>query len=242
MLRTRELHPKGHGRQSPIAAVILTSGEIDAVTGLLSLREGHSFPIYAAGEVLAILADNPMFDALPEPLVARCPLQFDHMTPLHDTAGVPLGVSVRAFAVPGKVPLYAETGGDPGRSDDGVTIGLEVCDGGGNMFFIPGCAEMPAALRERLRGASVVLFDGTLWHANEMIAAKLSAKTGARMGHMSISGPDGVMAAFEGLGVRRRVFIHLNNTNPALLADSPERTVLQDHGWEVAYDGMELQV
>ncbi len=240
ILRTPDLHPKGNGRHSPIAAVLLTSGEIDAIAGLLSLREGHSFALYAACDVLAVLAANPIFHALPEPRVARRALPLDQMTVLSDAAGVSLGLSVRAFAVPGKVPLFAEVDGDPGRSDDGATIGLEILDGCQSMFFIPGCAEMTDALRQRLRGARLVLFDGTLWQDDEMIAANLSSKTGARMGHMSISGPDGVMAAFTGLDVQRRVFIHLNNTNPALLACSPERAILQDQGWDVAFDGMEL--
>lgn len=99
---------------------------------------------------------------------------------------------------------------------------------------------MTDGLRSRLRGADLVLFDGTLWHNEEMIQAGLGAKTGTRMGHMSISGPNGAIAAFRDLDVRRRVFIHLNNTNPALLACSPERSELTAAGWEVAADGMEL--
>ena len=240
ILRTPALHPKRDGRHSPIAAVVVTGGEIDAILGLLSLREGHSFALYAAPDVLDVLTANPIFAALPEPRVRRHALQLDHVTSLFDTEGVSLGLSVRAFAVPGKIPLFAEMGSDPGRSDDGATIGLEISAHGTSMFFIPGCAAMTDGLRERLRGAELVLFDGTLWQDDEMIAAHLSNKTGARMGHMSISGPDGAMAAFDGLDVRRRVFIHLNNTNPALLACSPERAELRVQGWEVAFDGMEL--
>lgn len=88
----------------------------------------------------------------------------------------------------------------------------------------------------------MVLFDATLWRDDEMIAAGLGPKTGARMGHMSVSGPDGTMAAFEGLDVRRRVLIHINNSNPVLLDDSPERAEVAAAGWEVAYDGMELSL
>ena len=107
---------------------------------------------------------------------------------------------------------------------------------------MPGCAAMTDALRERLRGAACVFFDGTLWRDDEMILAGAGTKTGARMGHMSIDGPGGTLAAFAGLGVRRRVLIHLNNTNPVLLADSPERAAVEAAGWEVAEDGMELRL
>jgi pyrroloquinoline quinone biosynthesis protein B len=238
--RTPVLHPKGAGRGSPIAAVVLTSGEVDAIAGLLSLREGHAFPIYAADDVFDVLAGNPIFNVLPEARVPRVSLVFGTFIDLADAQGRPLGLSVCAFPVPGKVPLFAETGTDPGHTDEGATIGLEIRSAGTAFFFIPGCAQMTDALRQKLRGADLVLFDGTLWRDDEMIAAGLGAKTGSRMGHMSISGEGGAMAAFADLDVKRRVFIHLNNTNPALLACSPERAELQAQGWEVAVDGMEL--
>ena len=87
-----------------------------------------------------------------------------------------------------------------------------------------------------------MFFDGTLWTDDEMIRAGLGSKTGARMGHMSVSGPAGTLAAFEGLGVRRRVLLHINNSNPILLDDSPERAVVEAAGWDVAYDGMEVSL
>jgi pyrroloquinoline quinone biosynthesis protein B len=99
---------------------------------------------------------------------------------------------------------------------------------------------MTPTLRARLQGAELVLFDGTLWHDDEMLCMGAGPKTGARMGHMSIDGAQGVIAAFRDLGVRRRILIHINNTNPVLLSDSPERAAANAAGWEVAEDGMEL--
>jgi pyrroloquinoline quinone biosynthesis protein B len=99
---------------------------------------------------------------------------------------------------------------------------------------------MPPELAARLRHAPLVLFDGTLWRDDEMIRAGVGAKTGRRMGHMSCSGPDGSIAAFAPLKVRRKFFIHLNNTNPLLIADSPERAAAAASGWEIAQDGMEI--
>ena len=154
------------------------------------------------------------------------------------------GLEIEAFAVPGKVALYLEDGdaGDNFGTRDGDTIGLVVRETatGQKFFYIPGCAAMPDDLAGRLAGAPLVLFDGTLFENDEMMSRGEGIKTGQRMGHMSMSGPEGVMAAFESLGVGRRIFIHINNTNPVLLEDSPERAAVVAAGWEVAWDGMEV--
>jgi pyrroloquinoline quinone biosynthesis protein B len=241
---TQALHPRpgpGAIRHSPIAAVVLTGAEVDTIAGLLTLRERHPFALYAAAPALGVLAENPIFQVLDPALVPRRRLPLGQGMALLDTAGVPLGLSLEAFAVPGKVPLFQEAGGaDPGQAEDGETIGLALSAGGGTLFFIPGCAAMTPALAARLEGAACVLFDGTLWQDDEMIRAGAGPKTGRRMGHMSIDGPDGTMAGFARLGVRRRILIHLNNTNPVLLADSAERAAVAAAGWEVAEDGMEI--
>jgi pyrroloquinoline quinone biosynthesis protein B len=242
---TPALHPRpGDGgiRHSPIAAAVLTGAEVDTIAGLLTLREGHAFALYGAAPALEALADNPIFLAVNPKLVPRRMLPLDVPLDLADASGKALGLTVEAFAVPGKVPLFREAGEDPGRADDGETIGLRVAAGGRALFFIPGCAAMVPALAARLKGADCVLFDGTLWRDDEMIRAGAGPKTGGRMGHMSIDGPHGVLAAFDGLGVRRRILIHLNNTNPVLLADSPERAAATAAGWYVAEDGMEIRV
>ncbi|MBO1079447.1 pyrroloquinoline quinone biosynthesis protein PqqB [Roseomonas haemaphysalidis] len=241
---TPALHPRGDAvRHSPIAAVVLTGGEVDTLAGLLSLRERHAFALHGAVPTLAVLDANPIFRALDPALVPRRALPVGTPLALRDAAGTALGLTVEAFAVPGKVPLFLERGEDPGRADDGETIGLSLRAGDGPAaFFIPGCAALTPALRERLRGAALVFFDGTLWRDDEMIRAGAGPKTGARMGHMSIDGPDGTLAGFAGLGVARPVLVHLNNTNPVLLADSPERAAVVAAGWTVAEDGMEFTV
>ena len=124
------------------------------------------------------------------------------------------------------------------------TIALEIRDAAGALcfFYIPACASMTPELAQRLRGAPLVFFDGTLWRDDEMIVDKVGIKTGRRMGHMSVSGDDGTLAAFQNLDVKRKVFIHINTTNPILLDDSPERQAVVNAGWEVAWDGMEITV
>ncbi|MFC7735224.1 pyrroloquinoline quinone biosynthesis protein PqqB [Roseomonas sp. GCM10028921] len=241
---TPALHPRpapGEVRHSPIAAAVLTGAEVDTVAGLLSLRERHPFALHATAPSLAVLDANPIFGALNPAIVPRRELPLGRPVPLADAEGAPLGLMVEALPVPGKVPLFMETRDEAEPGEEGATIGLSIRAGEGpEAFFIPGCAMMTEALRGRLRGAPAVLFDGTLWRDDEMIRAGAGPKTGARMGHMSISGPEGTLAAFAGLDVRRRVLVHLNNTNPVLLADSPERAAVAEAGWEVAEDGMEI--
>lgn len=231
---TPALHPRpGTIRNSPIAAVVLCGGEVDAIAGLLTLRERHAFTIHAAPPVLAVLAANPIFNVLDPALVPR------HVLPMATPMEI-AGLGVTGFAVPGKVPLFAETGGaDPGRSDAGDAIGLLLEANGRRLAFIPGCAAVTPALLARLDGADALLFDGTLFTDDEMIAAGAGPKTGARMGHMAMRD---AIPALAPAAVRRRVFIHINNTNPALLADSAARAELHAAGWEVAYDGMPIDL
>jgi pyrroloquinoline quinone biosynthesis protein B len=158
--------------------------------------------------------------------------------------GAPCGLRIKLFAVPGKVPLYLERPGEaPAIAEDGNTVGACVTDDRGKkLFFIPGCAGMTPRLAARLRGADAVLFDGTLWQDDEMIRAGLGPKTGLRMGHMSLTGPAGTLAAFADLDVRTKILIHINNSNPVLLDDSPENADVRAQGWAVGYDGMRIEL
>ncbi len=246
--RTPALHPQTGLRSSPICGVILTGAEVDTVTGLLSLRERQAFSILATAPVLGRLDENPIFEVLARDVVQRVAIEPGTTLPLLLTDGAPSGLQVTPFTVPGKVPLYAE--GDlrapdaaPGfLGEDGETIGLEIGDGTSRLLYIPGCAMVTPALRSRLAGADCVFFDATLWRDDEMIRAGLGAKTGRRMGHMSVSGPDGVIESFRDLAAGRKILIHLNNSNPLLLADSDERREAAAAGWVVAHDGMQVML
>jgi len=239
--QTPVLQPNNGLRSTPIAAVILTGGDVDAIAGLLTLRERQAFTLLAAPPVHAVLDDNPIFEVLSRDIVCRQPVMLDVPCPVRLPDGVPTGLTVTLFAVPGKVPLYLEQPGKtPTLRETDQTVGAAISDGRATFFYIPSCASMTPALAARLRGAEAVFFDGTLWTDDEMIRAGLGPKTGLRMGHMSVSGPDGTLAAFEGLGVQRRILLHINNSNPILLDDSPERAQVTAAGWDVAFDGMEL--
>jgi pyrroloquinoline quinone biosynthesis protein B len=237
ILATPALHPRRRPRHSPIGGVVLTNGDVDHVAGLLNLRESQPFTLYATGTILAVLERNPIFNVLHPELVQRRRLTLDQAVQLDG------GPAIVPFVVPGKVPLYLEGDALEIGAETEDVIGLELhARKGQRAFFIPGCAHLTPALADRVRGAALVLFDGTLWTDDEMIRSATGVKTGARMGHMSVSGPAGTLAAFASLDVRRKVLIHINNTNPILLDDAAERAAVQAAGWEVAYDGMEIEL
>lgn len=240
------LHPKKDLRHSPIQGAVLTNADVDHVAGLLNLRESQPLRIYATQRVLDVLAANSIFNVLNPKFVSREVMKLNEPLDLHKADGTPAGITVIPFAVPGKVALWLEDeskGANFGSVEED-TIALEVKDSSGEtrFFYIPGCAEMTEQLAERLRGAPLVFFDGTLWTDDEMIRDGVGVKTGKRMGHMSVSDPDGTIAAFEDLDVKRKIFIHINTTNPILLNNSEERRAVEAAGWEVSYDGMKIEV
>lgn len=235
--RTAELHPRTGLRSSPIAGVILTGGDVDVVAGLLTLRERQPLTIYATRRILGVLDANPIFEVLARDVVAREAVQLDRPFML---AG---GLTLELFAVPGKVPLYLEEGDEmPAIAADERTVAAVVSDGNRCLYFIPGCAAMTGDLAARLEGADILFFDGTLWRDDEMVRAGLGAKTGRRMGHMSVSGSDGTIASFADIPIGRKFLIHINNSNPVLLADSSERAEVEAAGWTVACDGLRLEL
>jgi pyrroloquinoline quinone biosynthesis protein B len=237
------LHPREGLRSSPIAGVVLTGGDVDTVAGLLTLRERHPFTVYATDRIHQVLDANPIFEVLARDIVVRRRVSIGTPIALTLSDGSPSGLSVELFAVPGKVPLYLEpVTGTPSIVEGEDTVGVAMSHAGRRLFFIPGCARMTDELAGRLRGADLVLFDGTLWSDDEMLRAGVGNKTGLRMGHMSVGGPNGTLAAFGTIDIRRKILLHINNSNPILLDNSPERAEVEAAGWEVAYDGMEIHL
>lgn len=240
------LHPRGGLRASPIQAVVLTNADVDHVTGLLTLRESQPFNLYATSRVLEVLAANSIFNVLNPKFVARNPIRLETPLELKDANGAALGIQIVPFVIPGKVALWLENlqAGENFGTVGEDTIALEVRAGGGTtrFYYIPGCAALTPEIKTRIAGAELVFFDGTLWVDDEMIRDGVGVKTGKRMGHLSVSGPEGTMAALRGLGIKRKVFIHINTTNPILIADTPERAAVTAEGWEVSFDGMEIEL
>lgn len=237
ILRTPVLHPDPTRlRHSPIAGIVLTNAEVDAVAGLLSMREGHAFTIMAHQRVIDTLAANPIFNVLDPSRVPRIALVPDRVHEPILPDGNPSGLLIEAFDVPGKVAWYNE-GAPEGGVGDTIGLRLTARDSGQSALILTACAAVTPDLAERLRGADLVFFDGTLWQDDEMIRAGLATKTGQRMGHLAMSGPDGAMALLADLGIRRKVFIHINNSNPVHLPGSPERRMAEATGWTIAQPG-----
>ncbi|WP_291853503.1 pyrroloquinoline quinone biosynthesis protein PqqB [Bradyrhizobium sp.] len=244
LIATPQLHPKaGLLRHSPIAGVVLTNGEIDAVAGLLSMREGSPFTLYAHERVLAIIKSNSIFNVLNEATVKRLPIEVDQAFEPALPDGSPSGMEILPFAVPGKGAWYLEGKAHPSGGDAaGDTLGLRILDktSGKYFYFLAACARVTEDLKSRLSGAALVFFDGTVWRDDELIVAGLGTKTGQGMGHISMSGDHGAIESLAGLDIGRKVFLHINNSNPALLRGSDERGIVERAGWHIPADGTEI--
>ena len=244
LIATPQLHPQaGKLRHSPISGVILTNGEIDAVAGLLSMREGSPFTVYAHRKVLAILADNSIFNVLNAKNVKRQPIELDTSFEPTLPDGAPSGIEILPFAAPGKGAWYLEGKAHPaGDTGAGDTLGLRIGDKatGKYFYFLAACADVTDDLKSRLAGAPLIFFDGTVWRDDELIVAGLGNKTGQGMGHIAMSGDTGAIEALSGLNIGRKVFLHINNSNPALLHDSAERQQAERAGWQIPADGTEI--
>jgi len=229
------LAPPPGTRDSPIAGVVLVSADVDGIAGLLVLREQHRFRLFAPAAILRVLAENAVFASLDNAVVERVEI----VPGVEIDTG--LGVALTLLAMPGKVPLYQETARAAEDVAPAATYAARVRAGGRVCVVAPGCARIDDSVLDKLADADVLFFDGTLFSDDEMIVAGLGWKTGRRMGHVSVSGPDGALARLAGLKARK-VFFHINNSNPMLLDDSAARAVVTDAGFEVGFDGMMVAV
>jgi pyrroloquinoline quinone biosynthesis protein B len=228
---TPSLHPQGGLRGSPIDAVVLTGAEIDQIAGLLSLRESTPFTLYATPASHAAVAANVMFGAMG--LMTRRAVNPGKRFML---AG---GIEATLFMVPGKLPLYLEGETPEINAESAANVGIELAREGARLVFVPGAATVTDSMRERFARADAILFDGTLFSDDEMIRTGTGQKTARRMGHMPIDGEGGSLRALNGLSARR-IFVHINNTNPILIDGSAERSKVEGAGWHVAEDAMEI--
>ena len=246
ILNNSQMHPKKGLRHSPISGVVLTNGDVDHVAGLLTLRERQNLSVYAHARVHSVLKENSIFNVLNPDYVDRREMKMNVEFELKNKEGKGSGIFVEAFEVPGKIALWLEdeSKGENFGTQEGDTIGLKISSAGEekSFYYIPACAKMTSELSEKLKDSELVLFDGTLWKNDEMASSKVGEKTGQRMGHMNNSGPDGSIEAFKDLNVKKKIFIHINTTNPILLSDSNERKIVEENNWEVSYDGMEITI
>ncbi|GAA4548327.1 pyrroloquinoline quinone biosynthesis protein PqqB [Pseudonocardia xishanensis] len=223
------LHPHG-ARATPIAAVLLTDAELDHTLGLLLLREARTVLLYATAAVRTTLCDG---SGVLRTLERYCAVDWRAVVP---GADLPLadGLSCRAFDVPTTKHDRFGLGVDHGR-----VVGYRLTDErtGGTLVYLPGVQALTAALRTEIAGCRCLLIDGTCWCDDEV-----PGKTSRDMGHLPVEGRDGSLAQLPSLGVGRAIYVHMNNTNPILLDDTPERRIVEEHGAEVAMDGLEVEV
>jgi pyrroloquinoline quinone biosynthesis protein B len=230
------LHPRGASRQSPISVVFVTNGDIDHIAGLLVLREQHGFTLFGSNETLSEVAGASVFAVLNKALVQPRPVE------LGSTVDTGIGLKVTPFPVPGKIPLYRESAIVDVGAEGESTVGLEISDGVKSFFYVPGCSDVNDRVWKRLRGADLLFFDGTTYTDDEMVVLDVSPKTAHRMGHVAMSGKDGSLDRFASSEIARKIYVHINNTNPVLIEDSKQRASVVMAGWEVAYDGMEVEL
>lgn len=234
ILATPALHPdRGAPRGSPIRTVLLLSADIDGIAGLIVLRERQALRVLAPRAILDVLDANPVFRVLDPALVTLAELHPD----------IPMqadGLTVTLLPMPGKVPLYLEDRASA-VAEPGPAFAARIEAAGRRLVVAPACASLDDAVIGRLRGHDALFFDGTLFRDDEMIQAGVGTKTGRRMGHAPIAGPTGSLARLAGVA-GRRIFVHINNTNPILLKGSPERLAVEAAGFEVGYDGMDVRL
>ena len=243
------IHPR-HPRHSPIQGIFLTNGDLDHCLGLLSLRESHPLVVYATEPVFRGFTEgNVLFRTLqrfPEQVTWR-PLKVGREDEILGAGARPSGLLVEPVPVPGKPPLHLEgrhAADPPDLADPEDSIGLRFRETrhGRVLAYFSGAAALTPAVRAALTDADAVFFDGTFWSSDELISLGVGDKRAEQMAHLPVGGPGGSLAALRDLRARHRVYVHLNNTNPLLRDDSPERAEAAGAGWQIAWDGMTIDL
>lgn len=232
--------PAAGPRHVPLDGIVTTDAELDHTLGIELLREAGSLRLFATAAVQQVLEEDsrilPVTRAFASVAVVELTLDREVHLPL--ATGQPSGLRVECFAVAGDAPRFA------GRELPGHTVGLLLRQDGraGCCAFVPGCGALDEPLLARLREADLLIFDGTFWRDDELAALGVSGRTAREMGHLPVSGPGGSLERLRGLPTRRKVYSHINNSNPMLIEDSPERAEVAAAGLIVGDDGMRFEI
>jgi pyrroloquinoline quinone biosynthesis protein B len=228
-------------RDSPISGVVLTNGDLDHVLGLLHLRESQPLSVYATARVRSGLERNVFLRTLQrfDGQLRWQTLELERTCELQTAAGVPCGVHVTPVAVPGKPPLHLAADCEPALEDN---VALRVrTTSSGVLTYASAVADAKAALPQ-LQGSAALLMDGTFWSEAELPDMGIAMGPARSMAHQPVGGPEGSLAALNKIDAARRIYTHLNNTNPMLDPDSAQYERVVSAGWEVARDGLKLTV
>ncbi len=239
--QTPVLQPRSGSRDSPIAGVLLTSADIDQIAGLLSLRELQPFRVYCAPSLRRILQqDNSVFGMLNRVPQQVCwtEIELGETFPLLTTAQEDSGIGCEVFSLGNKYPLYVPLERAATLKSEEALLGVMLTSSSGaRLAYVPAVPAITEQLLRLLETADMVLFDGTFWSNDELIQIQGGGATAREMGHVPISGSDGSLRALAGLRRPRKVFVHVNNTNPMLDESSAEYRQLGPAGWDLAEDG-----
>jgi pyrroloquinoline quinone biosynthesis protein B len=238
------LHPARRPRETPIAAFVLTSGDLDQVLGLILLRESQPLRVYAARSIRTLLIGNNIIFGM-----VRDQISWDEIVPerefeLASVGGASSGIRCLPFSLAGNYPYYVSRELASSLESREALVGLELAPlkAGGKLVYMPAAPGVDGGWLERLANCDLLLFDGTFWSDDELVQVRGGSRTARQMGHIPISGPGGSLERLAGLERPRKIFIHVNNTNPILDQDSREYRCVRDSGWEVARDGEEFEL
>jgi pyrroloquinoline quinone biosynthesis protein B len=237
--KSPQLHPRA-SRDSPITGVVLSSPDLDHVLGLLLLRELQPLRVYAASSILGILREeNSMFGMLNrvEPQVVWTPINSEAPFPLLSADGNDSGLRCDVLYLSGRYPKYVKAQASKlDLAQAGAALFFKSASGA-RVAYLPAVGNINNILLERIEGADLLLFDGTFWSDDELIRVQGGGETAHQMGHIPV---EESLSLLKDIKVGRRMFIHLNNTNPILNEASPEHRAVRQAGWEVAEDNWQL--
>ena len=239
----QELQPAAQSRDTPIAAFVLPGADLDQILGLIMLRESQPLRVYATQSIRRIIMDNNIIFAM-----VRNQITWDDLAPnrefeLASVAGTRSGIQCLPFALTGNFPHYVDPQLAASLPPADAVLGLRLESlSGKRLVYMPGVPSVEESWLPHLETSDLILFDGTFWTDDELIRIQGAGRTARQMGHMPISGPDGSLARLAHLKRPRKVYIHVNNTNPILDEASREHRAVRDAGWEVAHDGMEFEL
>jgi pyrroloquinoline quinone biosynthesis protein B len=241
-----ELHPREGLRQSPIAGAVLANADIDHVLGLLLLRELQPLRVYATDSIRRILTeDNSMFAML-----QRVPAQVSWTSfatrktfRLENPAGDDSGLRCRALSLGTHYPAYVSPQRQSELAPGEASLGLIVeSPSGKRLAYMPAVPQIDEALLKEFESCDVLLFDGTFWSDDELIRIQGSGQTAQQMGHVPVSSAEGSLSKLRGQRRQRKIYVHINNTNPMLNEASPECRQVREAGWEIAEDGCQFDL
>lgn len=238
------LHPY-QSRSTPIQAIFLTNGDLDHCLGLLSLRENHRLVLYATDSVRRGFTErNVLYRTLQRfaGQVTWRTLKLDVEEPVLRADGRPSGLTVTAVTVPGKLPIHLEGLVSSDVADVNVGLRFRQSTDERVLAYFPAVGRITSSVLNALEGAGCIMFDGTFWSSDELSAPGFLEKSAEDLAHCPVGGPEGSLSKLSKIAASRRVFIHINNTNPMLREDSHERQLVEAAGWEVAWDGMEIRL